>query len=69
MKISSKLCVEFLNEKAFKISSKNEKLPYEFSFDRVFDMSSTQHEVFELAAKPIINSNLLFIKFRCIIRF
>jgi len=44
-----------------RITSKNEKLPYEFSFDRVFDENSTQQEVFEVTAKPIINSKLLIL--------
>lgn len=68
LKISTNKCVEFLDEKTLKITSKNEKMPYEFAFDRVFDDNSTQVEVFEMAAKPIINSKLSNINNNLIIR-
>jgi len=30
---------------------------HKFVFDRVFDMNSTQEEVYEFAAKPVVESN------------
>ena len=48
--------MEFLNETSIKLTSESEKNTYNFSFDRVFDYNSTQEEVFNYSAKPIIDS-------------
>jgi len=61
LKLGTTKCVEFIDEKTLKITSKAEKSPYTFSFDRVFDESSLQKDVFEFAAKPIINSKLFYL--------
>jgi len=55
------MCVDFIDDKTLKITSKSEKFPYEFSFDKVFDMESKQQDVFDFAAKPIINSKIITI--------
>ena len=34
-----------------------------FTFDRIFDLNSTQKEVYDIAAKPIIDSKCLVVSF------
>ena len=37
-----------------------------FTFDRIFDVNSTQKEIYDCAAKPIIDSNIqIILIFRC----
>ena len=48
--------MEFIDQTSIKIQTPNVKKPFHFSFDRIFDMNSRQEEVFDVAAKPIINS-------------
>ena len=58
-KINSKdICVEFIDEKQIIINPNSENNKHKFSFDRIFEMSSTQRTIFEEAAKPIIESVL-----------
>ena len=40
------------NEKAGQVSTQN------FTFDRVFNVNSTQKEVYDISARPIINSKM-----------
>lgn len=62
------ICTEFNKNEKSEISiftpvdkmDKSEKDPYEkhiFNFDYVFECGTTQPEVYEVAAKPIIESN------------
>ena len=59
-KLQSKdLCVDFKDNQEISIKSTAENNNiYKFSFDRIFDMNSTQKEVYDAAAKPIIDSVL-----------
>jgi kinesin family protein 5 len=52
------LCVEFTDEQQLMIKSLSENNCYKFNFDRTFDFNCTQQEVYEHAAKPIIESVL-----------
>jgi kinesin family protein 5 len=58
-KISTKdISVEFLDQQQISIKSAAENNIYKFSFDKIFDMSCAQQEVYDTAAKPIIDSVL-----------
>ncbi len=53
------LCVEFSGkqELSIKATQENNNI-YKFTFDRIFDYNSTQQEVYEGAAKPLVDSVL-----------
>ncbi len=56
---SKDLCVEFFGPQDLSIKSTAENNnTYKFAFDRIFDYNSTQQEVYEVAAKPIVDSVL-----------
>jgi kinesin family protein 5 len=51
------LCCEFLDEKSVMIKT-TDTGNYKFNFDRIFDTNTTQQEIYESAAQPIIESVL-----------
>jgi kinesin family protein 5 len=56
---SKDLCVDFFGPQDLSIKSTAENNnTYKFTFDRIFDYNSTQQEVYEVAAKPIVDSVL-----------
>lgn len=58
-KIQSKdICVDFLDSQQLNLRSCAENNSYKFSFDRVFDVNSTQQQVYLDSAKPIVDSVL-----------
>ena len=50
--------LNFTSETSLKINSLSEKKAYDFNFDRIFQSNTTQSEMFETAAKDIIDSVL-----------
>lgn len=54
------LCVDFPDKKTIAIKTAQDFGPHKFTFDRVFDMRSTQEEVYDISAKPVVESNILF---------
>lgn len=58
MSISNELCVNFLDNQQLDLISTIENNKYKFSFDRIFDPKVSQKEIFEDAARPIVNSIL-----------
>lgn len=58
-KLQSKdICVDFLDSQQLNLRSCAENNSYKFSFDRVFDVNSTQQQVYLDSAKPIVDSVL-----------
>ena len=55
------VCVDFADKKTISIKTSQDFGPNKFTFDRVFDMRSTQEEVYDFAAKPVVESNILFL--------
>lgn len=55
---SKNICCEFMDNTQVSIRTTNDLNTYRFSFDRIFNPKSSQQEVFNLAAKPIIDSVL-----------
>jgi kinesin family protein 5 len=56
--ISQELCVDFVDKQQVVINSNGEHNHYRFQLDRIFDTNSNQQEVYDHAAKPIIESVL-----------
>ena len=61
---SSKICPRFVGNKTVEIPGEKKELgksaigKLKFNYDYVFDMSSTQHQIYETAALPIVESVL-----------
>jgi len=55
---SKSLCTDYIDNSQVSIRTTNDLNTYRFSFDRIFSPDSAQEEVFEIAAKPIIESVL-----------
>lgn len=51
-------CAEFIDDCQVAIKTSHDLNTYRFSFDRILSPKSSQQEVFEIAAKPIIDSVL-----------
>lgn len=56
--ISQEYCCEFLDYSQVMVRSTSENNTYKFNFDRVFDPKSNQQEVYDFAAKHIVESVL-----------
>ena len=50
--------VNFTSPNSLKINSLSEHNTYDFTFDRIFQTDTTQSEIFETAAKDIVDSVL-----------
>jgi kinesin family protein 5 len=58
-KMNSKdICVDIVDEQQVVMKSNAENNNYKFCFDRIFELSCTQQDIFEGAAQPIIESVL-----------
>lgn len=58
LNISQDQCVNFIDNQQVEMISTIESSKYRFNFDRIFDTSTCQKEVFEVSSKPIISSVL-----------
>lgn len=63
--IASEVCIDFLDQLTVNIKSTAENNNYKFSFDRSFDSNSTQSDIYEFAARPLIDSRIINIIIRC----
>lgn len=52
----SEISVDFIDDKTVCINSTMEKNNHKFTFDKSFNPDSSQSEIFEFVAKPILNS-------------
>jgi hypothetical protein len=52
------ICVDFIDSQQLNLRSTAENNSYKFSFDKVFDVNSTQQQVYMDSAKPIVDSVL-----------
>ncbi len=59
--IISEISINFIDEKTVGINSTMEKKNYKFNFDRAFDCDTTQIQIFEYLAQPILDSKILLI--------
>ena len=55
---SKELCVDFINENKIILKSQGEYNSYNFTLDRIFNSNESQQTIYEIAAKPIIESVL-----------
>lgn len=54
-------CIDFITKQTIKINVRDKEkeskpTPHEFTFDRVFDTSTTQSQIYEETAKPVVKS-------------
>ncbi len=56
--ISLESCVEFIDDSNIVLRGSDQQSQHMFSFDKIFDTTSLQQEVYEYAAKPIVESVL-----------
>lgn len=56
--VSSEMSVNFLDNHQIEFISTIENSKYNFSFDRIFSPKSSQSEIFDITARPILNSIL-----------
>ena len=55
---SKNICADFIDDYQVAIKTTNDLNTYRFSFDRIFPPKASQKDVFDIAAKPIIDSVL-----------
>lgn len=56
--ISIDMCVDFVDSERCVVRSNYENNNYKFNFDRIFSPESSQQEVYDFAARPIVDSVL-----------
>lgn len=50
--------IVFHNQNEIRIQRKEDKREYKFAFDRIFYQSSSQEDIYDYSAKPVIESVL-----------